>query len=91
MPFNNNISSCKLTIKVIIIITISSLFWATAPLLGWSYYTLEENFVSCTIKSNDGTLNVKSYNICILIFVFIIPFIMIIITNTKSIILVRVI
>ena len=89
-PFNNNISSCRLIVKVILLSSILSLFWTVVPLLGWSYYTLEDNFVSCTIKSNDGTFNVISYNITILIFVFILPLIIIIITNMKSLILVRV-
>ena len=65
-----------------------SLFWSTAPIFGWSYYSLEDGLVSCSVEYNDKSLNVITYNIGMFVFVYIIPLVIIIVTNMKSLIIV---
>lgn len=74
----------KIAVRSIIISILLSLFWSTAPLLGWSHYTLEDGLVSCSVEYKDTSLNVFSYNVCMFIFVFIIPFGMIVVTNLRA-------
>jgi len=68
--------------KVLILISfILSLIWPSAPLFGWSYYSLEGGLTSCSVEWSDKTPSVVSYNITILITVFFIPIIIIATTN----------
>ena len=60
-----------------------SLFWAFMPFLGWSHYSIEGARISCSVQWREKSLNVISYNICIFIFVYIVPFGVIIFTNYK--------
>jgi hypothetical protein len=76
-------------INSVIISLVLSLFWSVAPIFGWSYYSLEDGFVSCSVEYNEKSLNVISYNIGMFIFVFILPFGITIYTNIKSIIIVK--
>lgn len=76
-------------IKIIILCVLFGLFWSGAPLVGWSHYSIEDNLVSCSIEWKEKSLNVRSYNFSILIFVFVIPFSLIISYNLKSILLVN--
>ncbi|CAF1008978.1 unnamed protein product [Adineta ricciae] len=57
--------------------------WALMPLFGWSTYDYEGIGASCSIKWEDRSLNVVSYNITILIFVYLIPVIIMIIANVN--------
>ena len=57
------------------------LFWASLPLLGWSYYSPEGLGTSCSVEWNEKSFNVLSYNITILITVFLIPLILLIYIN----------
>ena len=66
-----------------------SLFWSAVPIFGWSYYSLEDGIVSCSVEYNEKSLNVISYNIGMFIFVFILPFGITIYTNIKSILIVK--
>ena len=75
--------------KLLIISVLMSLFWAGVPIIGWSYYSLEDSLVSCSVEYNEKSFNVTSYNIGMFIFVFILPFGLIIWTNTKSILIVK--
>jgi hypothetical protein len=59
------------------------------PLLGWSYYSLEESLTTCSVEWRDKALDVVSYNVAIFIFVFFIPLILIIVTNAKLVFVVR--
>lgn len=61
-----------------------SAFWSTTPLFGWSYYSLEESLVTCSVEWKERSINVISYNIGMFVFVFLIPFAIIIFTNIKS-------
>lgn len=79
--------------KIITSISISiflGLFWSLAPLIGWSHYSLEDSLTSCSVEWKERNLNVLSYNIFIFVFVFGIPFSVIIFTNIKSILIVRI-
>lgn len=64
--------------------------WAIFPLFGWSHYSLEGAHTSCSVEWNEKSFNVISYNITILITVFIIPVIAIAFTNIKLIFMVKI-
>lgn len=64
------------------------LFWSALPLLGWSYYSFEGLGTSCSIKWNERSLNVISYNVTILVFVFLVPLIILVPTSIKLILIV---
>lgn len=85
----HNSLSNKMIKKLMYLSILMSFFWSSAPLIGWSYYSLEDSLVSCSVEYNEKSLNVISYNIGMFIFVFIIPLYVIIYTNIKSILLVN--
>lgn len=68
-----------------------SLFWSTAPLLGWSYYSLEDGQTHCSVEWKTRNLNVFTYNLAMFLFVFIVPFTLICFYNSKSILIVNII
>lgn len=70
--------------KAIVVLILLSFFWSTVPLIGWSYYSLEDGLTSCSVEWKKKNFNVISYNFCIFIFVFIIPFTVIVLSNFKS-------
>ena len=75
----------KINIKPVVSLSfISSLFWSTLPLLDWSYYSLEDSFVACSVEYNEKSLNVITYNVGMFTFVFVVPFTLIIYYNIKS-------
>lgn len=65
------------------------LFWSTMPLFGWSHYSLEANNLFCSVEWHERTLNVQSYNVCMFIFVFFIPLVIIVATSVKSLLIVN--
>ena len=65
------------------------IFWAIIPLFGWSEYSLEGALISCSVEWNKRTTSVISYNISITVLVYLIPLLVIIITNAKIIYTVR--
>jgi len=67
----------------IFICILCGLFWSSMPLVGWSYFTLEGGLVSCGVELKAKTNNVRSFIIAIFMFVFAIPFGLILITNLK--------
>ena len=54
-----------------------ALFWAVAPLLGWSAYDLETPYTSCSIRWQSREPKDVSYCVCLFIFCFFIPLIII--------------
>ncbi|CAF0986542.1 unnamed protein product [Adineta ricciae] len=62
---------------------IGSFFWAITPVFGWSHYTLEGVLTSCSIRWQDRTLNVISYNIMMFLFGYIIPLCILLYCNIK--------
>ena len=81
----------KIIIKSVIICCLIGLFWSTMPLIGWSYYTFEDGMIGCCVEYKKRTFNVVSYNIAMFVFVFIIPFGIIVFTNFKSVLSVKII
>ena len=80
----------KNLIKAIIACILLGLFWSTMPLLGWSYYSLEDGFTGCCVEYKKRSFKVVSYNVSMFIFVFIIPFSIIVLTNLKSVLAVSI-
>jgi hypothetical protein len=78
--FLANVSAC----------TLLGFVWSILPALGWSYYDLEGglNSTHCSVKWADPSWNVLSYNVTILIFVFLVPLTFITIVNYKLVLLV---
>lgn len=64
------------------------LLWAAFPFMGWSYYSLEGVNISCATEWRDQSWNVVSYNIAIFVFVFFIPFCILLFTTFKFIFMV---
>ena len=73
-PLNIRKLSFNLAYTVIAFCLANGLFWAIMPLLGWSYYTYEGGLVSCAVEFKGNSLNVRSFIIAIFIFVYLIPF-----------------
>ncbi|RNA28801.1 melanopsin [Brachionus plicatilis] len=63
--------------------------WAILPIFGWSHYSLEGAYTSCSVEWNEKSFNVVSYNITIFITVFIIPIAVISFTNLKLIFMIQ--
>ena len=53
--------------------------------MGWSYYSPEGVKMSCGVEWQDHSINVMSYNITIMIFAFVVPLTILVITNMKVI------
>lgn len=87
-PINEHINNTNLVVGPSIISISLSLFWSIVPIFGWSYYSLEDGYVSCSVEYNEKNFNVISYNIGMFVCVFLIPLSMIIITNFKTILFV---
>jgi hypothetical protein len=75
-----NLGKCALSVGICIFL---GLLWALFPFMGWSYYSLEGVNISCAIEWRDQSWNVVSYNIAIGIFVFLIPFCILLFTTFK--------
>lgn len=75
--------------KVISICILLSLLWATFPLFGWSYYTLEGALTSCSVEWADRSWNVFTYNVTIWVFGFIVPLSAILYCNIMTIKLIK--
>ncbi|CAF1239556.1 unnamed protein product [Adineta steineri] len=63
----------KQTYTSILCAYIFALFWTLMPIIGWSSYDFEGTGASCSIKWEERSFNVLSYNMTILIFVYLIP------------------
>jgi hypothetical protein len=66
--------SYRLAFLTIFICCLFGLFWAIMPLVGWSYYTIEDGLISCSIEYRGNDWNIRSFIISIFIFVYLIPF-----------------
>ncbi|CAF1044098.1 unnamed protein product [Brachionus calyciflorus] len=78
----------KTNLIIIFVCSLNGLMWATFPLIGWSHYSLEGDMTSCSVEWKERTTNVSSYNITIFSVVYLIPFLLILISNTKIILIV---
>ena len=79
----------KIIFFIIVICTLIGVLWALFPFLGWSYYSLEGALTSCSVEWYERSINVISYNAAMFIFVFLIPFIVILISNFRLILMVK--
>lgn len=61
------------------------LIWASMPVFGWSYYSLDGIGTGCALPWSEKNLNVLSFNVTIFITVFLIPLVLIIFINYKLI------
>lgn len=66
------------------------IFWASMPLLGWSHYSLEGAYTSCSVEWRERSLSVTSYNITIFGFVYLVPVIVIVFTNARLLTMVNI-
>lgn len=60
-----------------------ALFWSSAPLFGWSSYTLEGALISCAITWQDKSPSVVTYTVLIFIFVLFLPVCIMIACNLR--------
>jgi hypothetical protein len=95
---NRQLNVKSISNRVIMISTaislVLSLFWSLVPLFGWSFYSFEENRVSCSVQRVDYKekgINVITYNAFALVIVYIVPFAVIIFLSLKSILIIKVI
>ena len=79
----------KLMLKAVLGCVALSLFWSAMPLIGWSRYSFEESRTGCCIEYRDRSFNVISYNIAIFVFVFLLPFGFILVSNIRLLLTVR--
>ena len=80
----------KTKILSIIACLLFGLLWPILPLFGWSYYTLEGGLTSCTVEWSERSSNVISYNVTIWIGGFFLPLVIIVYTNVKMLLIVRI-
>jgi hypothetical protein len=66
-----------------------STFWSTMPFFGWSYYSLEGGFTSCSVDWLDESLSTFTYNLSVWTCAFILPVTVIIYSNVHSILIVK--
>jgi hypothetical protein len=89
-PLNIRKINFKQAYIVISICLLFGIFWSLMPLLGWSYYTYEAGLVSCSVEFKGSNWNIASFIIAIFIFVYLIPFGIISISNILLIFIVRI-
>ncbi len=90
-PTNVKNMNKKKSYVAILMCVLLGLFWSSMPILGWSHYSLEDSLTSCAVEWKEHSLNVTSYNVAIFVFVFIIPFGVILMANFKMILIVCII
>ncbi len=78
----------RINLTIIALCTFKGLFWASLPLFGWSYYSLEGALTSCSVEWTERSANVISFNITIFVVVYFVPVLGISFTSIKLVILV---
>ncbi|CAF1132630.1 unnamed protein product [Adineta steineri] len=85
-PLNAN----KVTLEKCIIascgVVLISFLWTMMPLMGWNEYTMDLGRTSCCINWYDNRPVYLSFTIVIFIFIYCIPLIILIVTNTITMI-----
>ena len=84
----NRFISKKTVVRLVCFCVMKGLFWSSLPLLGWSYYSLEGAMTSCSVEWNERSINVVSYNMCMFFFVYLVPLVVICVSNVKLIMMV---
>ena len=75
----------KICYYIVLFCTVNGLFWALMPVLGWSYYSLEASYTSCSVEWKDKSFNVVSFNVSLFGFLYLIPVMVILTTSLKLI------
>lgn len=84
----NRFISKKTVLRLVAFCVLKGLFWSSLPLFGWSYYSLEGAMTSCSVEWKERSINVVSYNVCMFLFVYLLPLIIIWVSNVKLIMMV---
>ena len=79
----------EISYTTIVICILLSLFWCIVPFFGWSYYSLEGGYTSCSVEWANKNWNVYSYNVASFVFCFIIPLIAIVFCNAHLLLIVN--
>lgn len=87
-PLSIRNSNVKTNLLIVAGCLCMGLLWPSFPLVGWSHYSLEGAYTSCSVEWKDRSYNVRSYNLTIFGIVYAIPLVLIIFTNTKLIMMV---
>lgn len=85
---NNFFVNKKTVLRLVGFCVMNGLIWASFPLFGWSYYSLEGANTSCSVEWNERSMNVVSYNLAMFVFVYFIPLVVICVSNFKLIFMV---
>lgn len=88
-PMSMRNMTFKKSIIMVQLCLILGIFWPTMPLVGWSHYGLESGLVSCSVTWHEDSFSVKTYNIAIFLFVYIIPVFVIFCANLKLILIIK--
>ena len=89
-PLNYKAHS-KVQTAIACVVSISiGIFWSSAPVIGWSHYSLEGALISCSIEWHERTASVMSYNILIALFVYLLPLGIFCFTSARVYYLVRI-
>ena len=70
---------------IIMACAVLSFVWSALPLVGWSHYSMEACRTTCAVEWAERSLSVTSYNLAIFIFVFLIPLVVLVFSNSKLI------
>jgi hypothetical protein len=81
----------KSSIYALFISGIISIALSTAPLYGWSKYSLEGSLISCSIEWKSREPLTFSYNMFIFVITFFLPLISLVVTNFKVVMIVSMI
>jgi hypothetical protein len=87
-PLNMRELNSRIVYRIIYFCLLITFLWASLPLFGWSYYSLEGGLTSCSIEWNDRSLNVISYNVITFVAFYIVPLCIISYTNFHLLIMV---
>ncbi|UJR17900.1 hypothetical protein I4U23_004799 [Adineta vaga] len=85
-PLNANTITVRKSIIASCIVLFISFLWTMMPLFGWNEYTMEVGRTSCCISWYDRRPSYISFTIVIFIFIYCIPLIILIGTNTTTMI-----
>ena len=79
-----NITFKKISVLIFLAV-IFGIFWPIMPLIGWSSYTININWMMCTIDTETKDSNHISFNVIMFLFIYIIPLVLIFYSNSKMV------
>ncbi|CAF1406425.1 unnamed protein product [Rotaria sordida] len=81
-PFNAKNVSVTKCIIIACVVVIIAFIWTMLPIIGWNEYTLEGALTSCCVNWYDRRPLYVSFNFFLFIFVYCIPLIILVVTNS---------